>query len=464
MRACKGAVAVLLALTCALAVSVAAAATRDVYDEPITPSQVLAGRIVVLDPGHGTGVGGSAPDYDEADYNLIFAQQTAEKLAAMGARVVMTRSEQGDVLNYHRMAQLHVMTLGLLKEQYASQLAEAEGEALAALEYDIAQMTRLQGAMNSVLEDISLADVYFNSPYDYTYQTVIHPDLRLIFEYEEHDLVRNNMLYVSIHSNAPADPDNTQTSGTTTYYLDNDWHCTQNYYTEYYNADYSEEFALLLVDRVSEAGEFNNRGAAVNDYFMLREHNLPAVLLETAYHTNPQDRAKLMDPYYQNRITTAIALAIEEYFSTKEPYEWQRYDGGALTSDVYTVDERFVTGISAQTTVAELLARIESASELSVVGADGVKPAGAYVATGDRLLLTGAEGEYERVLAVRADVSGDGNASLLDLLMIQSELLEIGGELAVCTRIAADINGSGAIELIDLLMLQQHLLGMADLG
>ena len=47
---------------------------------------------------------------------------------------------------------------------------------------------------------------------------------------------------------------------------------------------------------------------------VLREVNVPAVLVENGFHTNPQDRALLSDPNFRQSLAVAYRNAIVEYF------------------------------------------------------------------------------------------------------------------------------------------------------
>lgn len=58
----------------------------------------LAGKVIVLDPGHGgSNPGATGNGLREADLNLAVAQQLAARLRAAGARVVMTRDSDSTV-------------------------------------------------------------------------------------------------------------------------------------------------------------------------------------------------------------------------------------------------------------------------------------------------------------------------------------------------------------------------------
>lgn len=75
----------------------------------------------------------------------------------------------------------------------------------------------------------------------------------------------------------------------------------------------------MMQDEVVTAGDFRDRGLAINNFFMIREHNIPGALLEVAFYTNPSDRAKLMSEKYQKRITSGITYAVQDYFEIYSP-------------------------------------------------------------------------------------------------------------------------------------------------
>ncbi len=276
----------------------------------------LEGKIIFVDAGHGIEAagGGHYQGFEEHEYNLIYAQALKKSLENLGATVVITRQTADDVENLVRMAMVNRYALEVVKTAKEEVLAQSTGVERTRLSEQIDEITRLEDTMQRVINNSTLAEIYFNSPYDYSYTKQIHPDLEKIFEYEDVPLLYDRILFVSIHSNATATPINTLVNGTTTYYITNDWRDSQNYYTQYANVDKSKLAAELLAEAVSEGGCFYNNGAKVNDFFMLRESNLPAVLVEIAYHTNTNDREKIIDPYYQKRIVEKMAFAIVEYF------------------------------------------------------------------------------------------------------------------------------------------------------
>lgn len=465
------AVILLLAALAFLPVQIFAEETKDVdiYDLPIEENDSLCGRIVFVDPGHGIGCGGAYGGYTEHVYNLIYANLLKDKLEKCGATVVMTRTTAENVDNYHRMAALHIYLLDMLKAIYQNDInLSVSPSEIALLQAHIDEMTRLQRIMKNVLSDISLARIYFNAPYDYSYNRVIHPDLKKIFEYERHPSVSRNVLYVSIHSNATGEPVNTNTNGTVTYYLSNDWYASQNYYTEYANVAGSEIAATLMLDHVSLSGGFKRRGMHVNDYFMLREHNAPAVLVEMGYHTNAGDRERLKDEENQDRITNGMVIAIQEYFSGIDIYTMP-VNVNCVSSSVYQIMADSIAGIHPCTTVDALLSGLDSPYYLSVIEANGgsAKIGSELVVTEDELVVSDAstnETIASYPIIIYGDVSGDGQIGLIDLLTIQKYLLGTMDFQSHAMLESADVNKSGEITLIDLLFIQKHLLGEIEIA
>lgn len=65
----------------------------------------------------------------------------------------------------------------------------------------------------------------------------------------------------------------------------------------------------------------NNHYATVQQaaFMVLRSPDIPSVLVETAFISNPLDEAKLNDPSYQLQIATAIFQGIQAYFTKYAP-------------------------------------------------------------------------------------------------------------------------------------------------
>jgi N-acetylmuramoyl-L-alanine amidase len=76
----------------------------------------------------------------------------------------------------------------------------------------------------------------------------------------------------------------------------------------------SNEFAQLLVDRLSEKVDLLPRSHRDAGYFVLLAPDVPAVLLEMGFISSPADEARLTDPVQRNEMMDAVATAIDAYF------------------------------------------------------------------------------------------------------------------------------------------------------
>ncbi|WP_208588701.1 N-acetylmuramoyl-L-alanine amidase family protein [Gracilibacillus suaedae] len=101
-------------------------------------------------------------------------------------------------------------------------------------------------------------------------------------------------LFLSIHANTYSDP---SVSGTETFYYD------QN----------SKPLADTIHKHLVNATGYNDRGVKQENFFVLKDTNMPAVLLEIGYLTNPQDEQKMMTDVFQQSVAEAITDGINEY-------------------------------------------------------------------------------------------------------------------------------------------------------
>jgi len=76
----------------------------------------------------------------------------------------------------------------------------------------------------------------------------------------------------------------------------------------------SNEFAQVLVDRMSEKIDVLPRTHRDAGYFVLLAPDVPAVLLEMGFITSHEDAARLTDPVKRNALMDMVARAIDDYF------------------------------------------------------------------------------------------------------------------------------------------------------
>ncbi len=82
----------------------------------------------------------------------------------------------------------------------------------------------------------------------------------------------------------------------------------------------SSAFAETLVDHVGEASTLLQHSHRDAGYVVLLAPDVPAVLLEMGFITNPKDEAELRDTRDRERLMDAVGDAIDDYFSTKQLY------------------------------------------------------------------------------------------------------------------------------------------------
>ena len=104
----------------------------------------------------------------------------------------------------------------------------------------------------------------------------------------------NADLFISIHGNTYED---STVSGTEAYY----------YHTG------SKSFAKILQGKVVEATGFKDRGVKNNDFFVVKYTDMPAVLLEIGYLTNPEEELLMIDDNFQNKIAESMCDGVKEY-------------------------------------------------------------------------------------------------------------------------------------------------------
>lgn len=84
----------------------------------------------------------------------------------------------------------------------------------------------------------------------------------------------------------------------------------------YHKNDSAKLLAQAILDRASELG-IVTRQVQKNNYQVLWDTDMPAVLVETGFLTDPEDRAALLDPKHQDKVAQAIARAVLDYLDAQ---------------------------------------------------------------------------------------------------------------------------------------------------
>ncbi|HWQ09190.1 MAG TPA: N-acetylmuramoyl-L-alanine amidase, partial [Holophaga sp.] len=77
----------------------------------------------------------------------------------------------------------------------------------------------------------------------------------------------------------------------------------------------SEKLAVDVQDQLNRLGGIRERGVKQAPFAVLRSAAMPAVLVETAFISNPKEEEKLKDPAFLDQVARAIARGIRRYCS-----------------------------------------------------------------------------------------------------------------------------------------------------
>jgi N-acetylmuramoyl-L-alanine amidase len=92
-------------------------------------------------------------------------------------------------------------------------------------------------------------------------------------------------------------------------------HGTSSFYFERlgYQSHRGHMAAAYLQRGISQALGTSDIGEFGRSFEILRETNIPAVMIEPLYLTNPQELDLASDPYYPATVAEAVAGALEQY-------------------------------------------------------------------------------------------------------------------------------------------------------
>jgi N-acetylmuramoyl-L-alanine amidase len=77
--------------------------------------------------------------------------------------------------------------------------------------------------------------------------------------------------------------------------------------------------AKSIFSSMDSIGKMHKNHVESANFLVLKSPDVPSVLVETAFISNPSEESKLRDPAYQSRLATAIANGIHDYFYLSPP-------------------------------------------------------------------------------------------------------------------------------------------------
>ena len=79
-----------------------------------------------------------------------------------------------------------------------------------------------------------------------------------------------------------------------------------------------------VLSRIGRVGRLHKRQVEQAGFAVLRAPDIPSILVETAFISNPGEEAKLRDPNYRAELVGALATGIRNYFAKNPPLARQR--------------------------------------------------------------------------------------------------------------------------------------------
>ncbi len=81
----------------------------------------------------------------------------------------------------------------------------------------------------------------------------------------------------------------------------------------------SEDMANHVLDGLKALGKTHKPHVERANFVVLRSPDVPSMLVETAFITNPEEERRLRDPEHQRRLATAILNGVNRYFTRQPP-------------------------------------------------------------------------------------------------------------------------------------------------
>jgi N-acetylmuramoyl-L-alanine amidase len=130
---------------------------------------------------------------------------------------------------------------------------------------------------------------------------VYGPNASAADELQARAMVANNNkadVFLSIHINAFSNP---AVGGTATYY--------------YQKSSYSAMLAQNIQDNLVKSGGLQDRGISPARFYVLKRTEMPAILTELAFISNPNEETLLNTPQFQQQMAQGIVQGLEAFFA-----------------------------------------------------------------------------------------------------------------------------------------------------
>jgi N-acetylmuramoyl-L-alanine amidase len=111
-------------------------------------------------------------------------------------------------------------------------------------------------------------------------------------------------LFVSVHYNASENP---KPEGLEVYYFESGDQ----------REDKSKKLAQLVLARLVSGTRSKGRGVKAGNLAVIREANMPAILVEGGFMSNPAELSRIKDPEYMRQVAQSIAQGVRDYLANE---------------------------------------------------------------------------------------------------------------------------------------------------
>ncbi len=280
--------------------------SKDSLDVNYDTSLPLYGKVIVLDPGHDQYTN-EYEGYIEGVAMFSLAQQIKPLLEAQGATVYLTREDGNFVELWERAAITNSLSLEKLREIKINEGYSENDEVFAEIDYLISVLDTFDGASQDYVSQ------YLNTPFDEN--NTISSTMQRIFTLQSDPTLQDSFLFISLHTDGLEQSYYDYVAGADVYYISNNMPDDFGNYYQYTGVENNINFGDILLDDISQTG-MPRSDILEGNFHVLREVNIPAVLVENGYHTNDEDRSMLEDPNFITDLSKAYSSAIAEYFNS----------------------------------------------------------------------------------------------------------------------------------------------------
>jgi N-acetylmuramoyl-L-alanine amidase len=74
-----------------------------------------------------------------------------------------------------------------------------------------------------------------------------------------------------------------------------------------------------VLGQIGKVGKLHKGSVEQAGFAVLKAPDIPSILVETAFISNPEEESKLRDPAYQRELVEALATGIKRYFAKNPP-------------------------------------------------------------------------------------------------------------------------------------------------